>query len=287
MVEQNETNRTFSVPELLGEGGEPSRVEGVYFALDEDTRVAEIRLETGAGNRFSLALMRRLVAILEALAGSGPEGRVRSLLWTATGQDFSHGADMTDPDLVAAMTAGDAGRAGVAETGQRLIEALDGLPLATVVAARGRIIGAGACVFLAADFRLAADGATLRFPEVDRGMYLSWGILPIAVRELGAPIARRLALSGKPEQVSALPTGVMVHCGDGWYEQARDLAVDLAKKPPLALRAIKQVLQEAGTGAHAAAARDAERFAATTGSEDFGEAISAWLGKRPPHFKGR
>jgi len=287
MAAQNETNGPLSVTELLGDGGEPSSVDGVYFALDEETRVAEIRLEDGAGNRFSLARMRRLCGIIEALDGVGPEGLVRSLLWTAAGQNFSHGADMTDPELVAAMTAGDEGRAGVAELGQRLIEALDGLPLVTVVAAQGRIIGAGACVFLAADFRLADDGASLRFPEVDRGMYLSWGILPIAARELGAPMARRLALTGKAERVSALPIGAMYYCGEGWDERARDLAVDLAGKPPLAMRAIKQVLQEAGAGARDAAARDAERFAATTGSEDFGEAMAAWLNKRPPEFKGR
>ncbi len=287
MAEKRETNGALSVTELLGEGGEPSRVEGVRFAVDEDTRVAEIRLEDGAGNRFSLARLRRLSAIVEALAGMGPEGPVRSLLWTAAGEDFCHGADMTDPELVAAMTAGDEGRAGVAELGQRFIEALDGLPLATVVAAQGRILGAGACVFLAADFRLSDDEASLRFPEVDRGMYLSWGILPIAARELGAPMARRLALTGKAERVSALPSGAMYHCGAGWEEQARDLAVDLAKKPPLALRANKQVLQEASAGAQSAAARDAERFAATTGSEDFGEAMAAWLNKRPPEFKGR
>ena len=125
------------------------------------------------------------------------------------------------------------------------------------------------------------------FPEVDRGMYLSWGILPIAVRELGTPLARRLALVGTAEQVSMLPTGVVVHSGEGWDEQARELAVELAKKPPLAMRANKQVLQEAGRGVSDAAARDPERFAATTGSEDFGEAMAAWINKRPPEFNGR
>ncbi len=204
---------------------------------------------------------------------------MRAVRLRAEGADFSLGADLRDPALAAAITGGEASRRALAELGQQVVDALASLPVPTVVAARGRILGAGACFFTVCDFRLAAPGATLGFPEVDRAMHLSWGILPRMVRTYGESTATRLALLGDPIAVDRL--GETVERVDDPDAASEALARRLADKPALALREILAVLR---TGD---ASRDAERFAATAGSADFVEAMTAFLTKRSADFRKR
>jgi len=213
---------------------------------------------------------------------------LRAVWLSSEGTDFSQGADLKDP-MLAAQMAGDADRrAEVARLGGRLIEAWSNLPIPTVVSGRGRIIGAGACLFTVCDFRYAARGATLAFPEVDRGMHLAWGVLPHLAREYGAPLTRRLTLGGGAIAVDELPMGsVALETPEGVDHAAETWATQLAAKPPLAVRAILSALRAVARGEPHNADRDVEAFAATTGSDDFREALMAWFARRPGVYEGR
>ena len=250
--------------------------------LERRDGIAELVLDRDPGNRFSEALQARFASLVDELR-EDPDLRVAWI--RARGPDFSHGADLGDPALTARMTEGSGERLAIATRGQRMIEGWDALPVPTVASARGRIIGAGACVYLASDFRYASAAASVHFPEVERGMHLSWGILPILAREVGAPTARSLTLACERTEVEGLPPGA-VRVEEDPDGAARALVDRLASFPPLAVRSTLGVLRIAQTGVPGAAAGDARAFAETTGSEDFAEAIAAWMERRAGRYRG-
>jgi methylglutaconyl-CoA hydratase len=254
--------------------------EGFEVHLDPGNGVANIILNRPRGNRFSLGMLTDLLALLRSLHQM-PD--LRAVLLTALGDDFSHGADLQDPAMAEQIAGGEASRRSLAENGQALIDQWSTLPVPTIVAARGRSIGAGACLFTAADFRFTGETFSIQFPEVDRGMHLSWGILPRLTREFGWPATRRLALAGEILRSGDLPAGVATMAPDP-EQAANDFAARLAAKPPLAVRSIKKVLTQVANG-HPAA-EDAGLFAETVGSADFAEAMAAWFEKRPGKYEG-
>ena len=253
--------------------------------VSQDGHVAHVRLKHPPANRFSFAMMHALEDLAKAFS-QAPD--LRAVWLSASGPDFSQGADLKDP-MLAAQMAGDADRRGeVARLGGRLIDAWASLPIPTIVSARGRIIGAGACLFTVCDFRYAASDATIAFPEVDRGMHLAWGILPHLAREYGAPVTRRLTLGGRPISVQQLPVGsVSLEDADQVDQSARQWSTQMAAKPPLAVRAILSALRAIARGEPHDADLDIEAFAATTGSEDFREALMAWFDRRDGVYEGR
>ena len=255
------------------------------LSVSQEGHVAHVRLKHPPANRFSFAMMHALEDLAHAFAKT-PE--LRAVWLSASGPDFSQGADLKDP-MLAAQMAGSADRRGeVARLGDRLIEAWASLPIPTVVSARGKIIGAGACLFTVCDFRYAASQSTITFPEVDRGMHLAWGILPHLTREYGAPVTRRLTLGGMPTSVQQLPLGsVVMESAEQVDQSARDWATQMAAKPPLAVRAILSAVRAIARGEPHDADRDIEAFAATTGSDDFREALMAWFDRRDGVYKGR
>lgn len=265
---------------IVGDGA------GVRVALEPATKLLRVTLDNGPGNRLGLAQIERLLDIatrlgaLEAVADA-----CRVLVLDAAGPDFCHGANLTDPALVARLNEGRAARIDFAGCGQALVSRWREIPVPTVAVAGGHVVGAGACLFLASDFRVAAPGTTVRFPEVDRGMHLGWGIVPRLVSLLGEPRALRLALLGEASAVEALADVVTV-TGDPAGEAQR-LAAQLAGRPPLAVRAILAVLRQSTDSVDAAAQADAQRWADTLESADFAEAMAAWYGRRPGIWKGR
>ncbi len=250
-----------------------------------DEHIAYVRLNHPPANRFSFAMMHALKDVARAFAAT-PD--LRAICLSSTGPDFSQGADLKDP-MLAAQMAGDADKRGaIARLGGELVDAWSSLPIPTVVSARGRIIGAGACIFTVCDFRYAAKDATIAFPEVDRGMHLAWGILPHLAREYGAPVTRRLSLGGQPCPVVQLPVGsVSLEESELVDERAQQWSRALASKPPLAVRAILSALRAIARGEPHGADLDIEAFAATTGSDDFREALMAWFDRRDGVYEGR
>lgn len=254
-------------------------------SVSQHGHVAHVRLCHPPANRFSFALMHALEDLAVAFAKSTD---LRAVWLSASGPDFSQGADLKDPMLAAQMAGDSDRRAEIARLGAQLIEAWASLPIPTVVSAKGRILGAGACLFTVCDFRYASRDATIAFPEVDRGMHLAWGILPHLAREYGAPLTRRLTLGGASVPVEQLPVGsVALEAPGATDSAARAWAELLAGKPPLAVRAILSALRAIARGEPHNADLDVEAFAATTGSDDFREALMAWFDRRPGVYAGR
>ena len=259
------------------------RAEKAGLKVDIVDGIGRLVLDRGKGNRFSHALIAQWAEVARALSDL-PDLRV--VVLTAEGPDFSFGADLTDSETANRVAGGHEARQAFAALGQQALDAWAALPVPTLAAGKGRIIGAGACFFCTADFGFAPSDAVVQFPEVDRGMHLSWGVIPRLVARYGLPHAMNLAMLGEPVACVDLPQPPLHIEGDP-VARAEDLARKLSRKPPLAVRAIKRTLTETASLLQAAAARDAQSFADTVGSADFAEAMAAWFEKRPPQFTGR
>ena len=249
-----------------------------------DDGVIGIKLTRNPGNRMSWAMLEALRRLAGVLHEPGP---ARAVLLTHNGADFSQGADLGDSTLAAKMAAGRSERIELARAGAAMIRDFATLPIPLVVGAEGKAIGGGAGLWFAADFRVSSAQSSVCFPEVDRGMHLSWGLSALVIHEVGPSWARRLTVGGKQVLVSELGAGVSELVAEGAASsRAADLASELAAKPPLALRAILEVERRARRAMLAHCHDDAEVFADTVASRDFAEAMAAHFEKRVGRFEG-
>ena len=132
---------------------------------------------------------------------------------------------------------------------------------------------------MASSFRFVTPETTCRFPEVDLGMSLSWGILPRLVSELGPAWTRRLVLAGESVQVASMKPGAWsVHSSDDLDREARNFAHALALKPSGSVRHTLETMHALESAQQGLAADDAKRFALTAGGHEFKEAVMRFLG---------
>jgi enoyl-CoA hydratase len=127
-----------------------------------DGKVAVLHLDDGKANAVSAALMEELDAALDRA-----EKDARAVLMTGRSGRFSAGFDLT-----VMMSSADSAR-DLVKTGAQFLMNLYLHPQPVVVACTGHALAAGALMLLAADVRIAAEGAfKIGLNEVAIGMRL-------------------------------------------------------------------------------------------------------------------
>ncbi len=191
-------------------------------------------------------------------------------------EDFCHGMNLTDPELVASIAA-DQGRE-VAVLGGELIQRWSGLLPPTVCVLQGRAMGAGACLVWASDFRVARPGTEVCFPEIDRGMHLSWGIVPRLVSEVGVQWTRRLTVLGERVPVEDCPPRAFIVSEDWNQGASEDLIAGLQSKPIGALKSIQAVIKSAQSQSIDSEI-DVEHFVRSIRDPEFMRRMTEWLNR--------
>ncbi|MBV71358.1 MAG: hypothetical protein CMH52_08405 [Myxococcales bacterium] len=205
------------------------------------------------------------------------DARVQVAVLKNRGPDFSHGVDLSDNELVEAV-AMDGGKT-VAEVGAEAVHAWANLSVCTIAALDGYVVGGGACLAMASDFRCATQSSTVWFPEIDRGMYLSWGIIPRLIQEVGLSMARRMAILGEPIPTTDFSDNVF-QIVDDLDQAVHGLTQQLLAKPRDAAGLIKQAFLDQCRAVDGFAAKDVERFIQSIDSQAFAALMSAWLDGR-------
>jgi enoyl-CoA hydratase/carnithine racemase len=222
----------------------------------------------------------------------GDDADVGAILITGAGTAFCAGGDvkgMGHGSTKAEMTFEQ--RVDDLRVKQRtLTGALVAVRKPTVAAIPGPAAGAGLALALACDIRIAAQSAILTTGYARIGLSGDYGIAWLLTRLVGTARARELMFTGdKVDAARCEAIGLVnrVVPDDRLQDEAFALAKSLAEGPRLALRYMKDNLDEALLfDFETARDHEAERLIRLTTTADHKEAVQAFIDKRKPVFKG-
>ncbi|MBS0353693.1 MAG: enoyl-CoA hydratase [Proteobacteria bacterium] len=243
--------------------------------------VAVIRMNRPeARNALNQAVRSGLAAHFAAL-GADPD--VRAIVLTGGDTVFAAGADLRD--------LADRGAIEILLRNNHLLwQAIADCPKPVIAAVNGLAWGGGCELAMHADLIVAGESATFCQPEVKVGVMPGAGGTQRLTRAVGKFKAMKMVLTGLP--VSAREADAMglvseVVADADVQARALELAVLIARRPPLAVTQIKEVLI-AGADAALDTGLMLERkaFQLLFASRDQKEGMHAFLDKREPQFTG-
>jgi enoyl-CoA hydratase len=230
--------------------------------------------------------------LLEALAVIGRDRQVRVVVMTGEGRGFCSGMDLGLDDAVGTAD----GVVEVLERQERLASlalSLKGLRQPVIAAVNGPAAGGGAALAFGADVRLGSTAARFNVAFVRIGLSgCDVGVSYLLPRIVGAGIASEMMLTGRQvEADEALRIGLLnrvVEPGE-LLDAALELAGAIMANSPFAVEMTKQVLHRNIDAPSLETALELENRTQVlaTRTEDMGEALAAFLAKRPPRFTGR
>ena len=226
-----------------------------------------------------------LKELIDAFAAYDADDSQRCLVLTGSGEKaFAAGADIKEmqPQGFADMYASDffAGWEKVTGTRKPWIAAVAGFAL-----------GGGCEVAMMADFIIAADTAKFGQPEIRLGVTPGMGGSQRLTWAIGKAKAMEMCLTGRMmDAAEAERSGLVakVVAAGQLVEEAMKTAEAIASMPPLAAIAVKEMVNAAFEIPLSQGIRFERRlFHGLFGTEDQKEGMSAFVEKRPGHWKGR
>lgn len=162
----------------------------------------------------------------------------------------------------------------------------------TIAAVDGVAAGFGCDLAIACDLRLVSDRAVFSEVFVSRGLMPDGGGTFLLPRIIGLGRALDLFFTGRSvdaEEAARIGLATLAIPVDAFAEVVPMYASKLAAGAPLAYAAIKNAVYDNldETSLSAALDREADGQMKLLASDDFREALHAFLGKRPPRFTGR
>ena len=172
----------------------------------------------------------------------------------------------------------------------RFLFGLAGASKPIVAAVNGPAVGIGTTLLLHCDLAWAGSNTTFRMPFVNLGLCAEGASSLLLPRWLGRVRAGELLLLGRPfDAEKAAHYGLVngVCDPEQTEETALEACQELAALPPAAIRATKELMNQANSGTlEQAMTREGERFAKRLESAEAKEAFSAFREKRAPDFSG-
>ena len=268
--------------------------------LEKEGAVAIITLNRpDAGNSFDFRLMEETDAALREVA---EDRKIRAVILTGAGKYFSTGINLSMFTDAKGMVEKDGG------VEDKITDDADqtygkGTPVAAVIRMRsmnkpviaainGPTVGAALSLVLGCDIRIASDKARFSMIFVKRGIAADTGGSFTLPRAVGVAKACEMILTGdmidaaEAERIG-LVNRVVPH--DDLMKSARELAVKIAKNPPLAVAMAKADIYKAMEEKDLIKQmkREEKTQEVLINTEDFMEAATAFLEKREPMFKGK
>jgi enoyl-CoA hydratase/carnithine racemase len=256
-----------------------------------DDTVATITLaRPDRRNRLTKTMLEAVLAQCTALRD---DLDVRAIVVRGEGRDFSTGVDLADPGMRAMATEPIGRRRRTLLLGPRVVEAIQALPQTTIAAMHGYCLGGGGCLALACDLRVAAADLRFGMPEVLRGMNMSWRTVPLMVAHFGPARTKELLITGRHVDadeaiVWGLANRIVAAGAEAVRAEATAWAQEIARTvPPIAASMVKQTVNAVANANTALVHMDTDQYILAQMTDDFREAVSAFLDKRDPEYKGR
>ncbi len=229
-------------------------------------------------------------ALRDALHAAAADEAVRCVVVTGTGKAFCVGQDLREHAHSLATQPMESVWSTVPQHYAPIAATIANMPKPVVAAVNGIAAGAGASIAFACDFRLVADTAGFNTAFAGIGLSCDTGASWTLPRLIGYGRAIELLMmprTVKAEEACRLGIATRVVAPADLVTAATELATTLAAGPTLAYAAIKRTV---GYGAdHSLAASlelEAAEMASTGASQDHRDAVTAFMAKRPPAFRG-
>jgi enoyl-CoA hydratase len=272
-----------------------------HLNIERDGGVATLWLDRPEKlNALNRALWSSIPA---AMAELDADPEVRAIVVAGRGKAFCAGIDLLDH---AAALAGGGAISGRGESAvgkrralyddvrryQRAMSSFADTNKPVIAAVHGACIGGGMDLITACDFRLASADATFSVRETKIAMVADVGTLQRLPRVIGDGPARELIFTGRDiDATRALAIGLVndvLPDAAALHARARELAAEIAANSPLAVQGSKQVLGFA-VRREVDAALDYVALwnSAFLHSDDLTEAMSAFMQRRAPKFRGQ
>jgi len=254
--------------------------ETLQFAREESFAV--ITLNRPPANAISEQLVTELNA---ALTSVEDDESVRAVIITGAGDKiFCAGAD-----LGSAFSGGDV--ATFIRFGNSVMRKIERFPKPVIAAINGHALGGGCEIAMACHFRILKESARMGQTESNLGIIPGYGGTQRLPRLIGRTKALEFLILGTQvpaQECLALGLATRLSKDGETLNDAKALARQIAKRPPVATRLIIEAVDE-GLEAPIDKATDIEvrAFLKTLKTEDASEGIQAFFAKREPQFKGK
>lgn len=234
------------------------------------------------------ALDMETLAVLDDVFGSAEaDPEVRVIIFTGAGKKaFVAGGDIADLNA----------RQGLPhylELGERLHRVFRRIDISdkpTIAAINGFALGGGTELVLCTDIRIAAKSASFGLPEITLGLFPGAGGTQRLLRQISPCKAKELMFTGiriSAEDAERIGLVNKVVADDTLMEEARSLALTIAKRSPLVLKLLKRTLNDGREMPLGAALRHEQAMIGLVlDSADAHEGCTAFLEKRPAQFSG-
>lgn len=232
-------------------------------------------------NALNINLMEELV---EGLEGLDKENDVRCIILTGNEKAFAAGADikeMADASAVEMLIRDQFARWDrIRKIKKPLIAAVSGFAL-----------GGGCELMMTCDIVIASETARIGQPEINIGVMPGAGGTQRLTRAVGKVKTMEMVLTGKMISAQeALQWGLInkVVPVEYYLEEAKNLAKEIAGKPPVAVRLAKEaVLKAFDTTIESGLEFERKNFYLLFASEDQKEGMKAFIEKRKAEWKGK
>src|SRR5437879_2242032 len=256
------------------------------FLYDKKDGIATITLNRP--ERLNAITFEVYHELTDFFASLHDEKDVRVVVITGAGRAFCSGGDVRD--IIGELQGSDA--AGLLDFTRltcELIQNMRALPKPVIASLNGTTAGAGSCIALASDIRIAAEEAKIAFIFVKVGLAgTDMGATYLLPRVIGLAKATELLMTGdfiSAEEAERIGLYNRVVPRDQLEVVTRELAGKLARGPALGLAKTKEMLnREMHMGFESALEAEAVAQALCMQTPDFEDAHAAFLQKREAKF---
>ena len=227
--------------------------------------------------------------LTDAFAALEREREVRAVVIAGAGRAFWSGGDVRD--IIGELQGRDAeGLLEFTRMTCELVRNIRALRKPVVASLNGTTAGAGACIALASDLRIASADARIAFLFVKVGLSgADMGAAHLLPRVVGLSKATELLYTGDfitAEEALACGLYNRVVQPEQLESETRQLAERLARGPSFALAVTKEMLnRELDVSFDTALDLEAQAQAVCMQHPDYGEAYRAFMEKREPRFR--
>lgn len=243
-----------------------------------------VTLDNPPMNTLSDAMRSNITSLFDELKLKKEE--IRVLIITGAGKAFVAGANIKEFPFLTQESA----RARLQKS-KEMWSRFEQFEMPMICAINGYCFGGGLEIAMICDIRIASENAELGQLEINVGVIPGAGGTQRLPRLVGEGIAKEMVFTGKRiTAIEAQRIGLVnkVVSPEKLLEEAMDMARLICTKPPLSLRALKEVMNRGLSMPLSQALQlEVDFWCYLCGTEDQKEGARAFLEKRTPVYTGK